>query len=608
MIADLAFATSNVAQSSSTAQPSVERIVVLCSDGDGGAARSDPERRLDANPDADATRERDAEDAVRSGDPARAWALLEPIVAAPGNPHRPRACELVGMIRERAGAKNDAKRIYQDYLRRFPQDEGAPRVRQRLAALGDTRVGGSKSASPVTPDTRADGVSLRGVISQFYLRDRSRSIFLSARPATASTNPDRRDNVDELLSVADIVGRATLGTTRIEARASFGHVSEYRPVILVGADRNRGSYDLLDQLYLDVAADRLNASLRIGRQIRYGSGVFGRFDGIRAGVDVMPNLRLGVIAGFPVWSERQTSVNRSHAFYGLGADLTSANGRRAVGVYWFDQRAAALVDRQSIGIEGHSASRLLSLSGLVDFNVRFGTLDAALFNASVRLGRTSNLAVLLQQFHAPILSLTNAALGQPIPSLDVVRDLLPPEALQQAARDRTLLTRSASVTFSHDLSARWHVILDGSVFSTSASPASFGVPAFPGSGTELAIGAQAIGDGVMVPRDTWLVGLRTAILQRSHLYAGDLTVRLPIAARLMVAPRLRFALRDQRLGTGDQRVVAPSLRIVWRPIRNTELEAEAGGNFIWQRYTTERLTGTRFERAFIGHVGYRVRF
>ncbi|WP_238542247.1 hypothetical protein [Sphingomonas sp. PAMC 26621] len=606
MIADLPPTTPDLPRPSATAPPPVDRIVALCSNGATSALPNDS--AVPPDPTADATRERDAEDAIRSGDPTRAWALLEPLAAAPGNPHTPRACELIGMLRERAGGQEDARHIYQDYLRRFPQDEGAPRVRQRLAALGDSGPMGTRAASPAVRDTPADRVSVRGVVSQFYLHDRSRSIFLTAQPATASTNPDRRDNVDELLSVADIVGRATLGTTRIEARASFGHVAEYRPVILVGADRNRGSYDLLDQLYLDVAIDRLNTSLRIGRQTRYGSGIFGRFDGVRAGVDVRSNVRLNLVAGFPVWSERQTWVDRSRPFYGLGADLTSPNGRRSIGVYWFDQRAAGLVDRQSIGIEGHSASRVLSLSGLVDFNVAFGTLDAALLNASIRLGRTSNLAVLLQQFHAPTLSLTNAALGQPTPSLDVVRDLFALDALQQAARDRTLLTRSASVTYSHDLSAKWHVIVDGSVFSTGASPASFGVPAFPATGTEIAIGVQAIGDGLMLPRDTWLVGLRTATLQRSHLYAGDLTVRLPVAPRLMLAPRLRFALRDQRLATGDQRVIAPSMRLVWRPIRNTELEAEAGGNFIWQRYTTDRLIGTRFERAFIGHIGYRLRF
>ncbi|WP_242185830.1 hypothetical protein [Sphingomonas sp. CARO-RG-8B-R24-01] len=588
------------------AAPSTDPLVAACRGTVLAPQVETPAAVPDVN--ASATRERDAEDAIRSSDTARALALLSPLVLQPGDPHMPRACELVGLLRERAGSQDDARAVYQAYLLRFPQDEGAPRVRQRLAALGDRTAPIARAAAPGSSVAAASRASLRGIVSQFYLHDRSKSVFLSAQPATASTNPDLRDNVDELLSVADISGRATLGTTRIEARASFGHVSEYRPVILVGADRNRGSYDLLDQLYLDIATDHGNASVRIGRQVRYGSGIFGRFDGVRAGVDLRPNVRLNAVAGFPVWSERQTSVDRSRAFYGLSAELTSSNGQRAVSVYWFDQRAAGLVDRRAVGIEGRLTSRLLSISGLVDYDVAFATLDAALVNASIRLGRTSNVTVLLQQFHAPTLALTNAALGQSTPSLDVVRDLLAPDALRQAARDRTLLTRSASVTYTRDLSPAWHIIVDGSVFDTSASPASFGVPGFPAAGTEFAFGVQAIGEGLWMPRDTWLVGLRSAILQRSHLYAGDLTVRLPIAPRLTVAPRLRLALRDQRLETGNQRVLAPSVRIVWRLTHNTELEAECGGNFSWQRYTTQRLTGSRFERAFIGHIGYRIRF
>lgn len=551
----------------------------------------------------------DAEAAIRDGDTPRALALIERLLTTYVNPQTPRACELLGLLRERAGRRDEARALYRAYLARFAGDEGVPRVRQRLAALDDTALPQATVAPGVaTPSLRRTGApNLHGTILQSYLHDRSRSVFLNVTPVTASTAPDRRDNVDELLSVADVVGSVSTGSTRIEARASVGRVAEYRPVNLVGANRNRGSYTLLDRLYIDVADERLGASLRFGRQVEYGYGIFGRFDGIRASLDVRRGLRITAVAGYPVWSERQTSVDRSRGFYGISADLTSADGRRSASLYWLDQRSAGLVDRRAIGLQARITRTGFSVYGLLDYDVAFGTLDAAFLSASFRIDRASNLAVMLQQLHTPTLALTSAALGQPIPSLDVVRDLLGLDALRQAARDRTLRARSATLTYTRALGPRWQMIVDGGLFDTSASPASFGVPGFAAAGTEIVLGAQLIGTGIALPRDTWVLGLRAAALQRSHLFAGDVTVRLPVTQRLTLAPRLRAAFRDQRSDTGDQRVLAPSLRIVWRLSRQAQIELEGGGTFIWQRYRGP-LTGSRFERAFIGHVGYRIRF
>lgn len=551
----------------------------------------------------------DAEAAIRDGDTPRALVLLERLLTTHVNPQTPRACELLGLLRERAGRREDARALYQAYLTRFAGDEGVPRVRQRLAALDDT-ASPQVAVAPglAAPSARRTGApSLHGTIMQSYLHDRSRSVFLSVTPVTPSTAPDRRDNVDEVLSVADVVGSVSTGSTRIEARASVGRVAEYRPVNLVGANRNRGSYDLLDRLYVDIANDRLGASLRFGRQVEYGYGIFGRFDGIRASFDVRRGLRINALAGYPVWSERQTSVDRSRSFYGVSADLASADGRRSASLYWLDQRSAGLVDRRAIGVQARFARNGFSLYGLLDYDVAFGTLDAAFLTATFRIDRASNLAVELQQLHAPTLALTSAALGQPIPSLDVVRDLIGLDALRQAARDRTLRSRSATLTYTRAFGPRWQMIIDGGLFDTSASPASFGVPGFPASGTEVVLGAQLIGTSIALPRDAWLLGLRAAALQRSHLYASDFTVRLPVTQRLTLAPRLRAAFRDQRSDTGNQRVLAPSLRIVWSLSPKAQIELEGGGNFIWQHYSGP-LTGSRFERAFIGHVGYRIRF
>ena len=81
-----------------------------------------------------------AEAAEATGNPDRAASLLQEIAspAKAGTYPPDAALLLLGGLRERQGKKDDAKRVYDDLLARFPQSPFAADARQRTAALTES--------------------------------------------------------------------------------------------------------------------------------------------------------------------------------------------------------------------------------------------------------------------------------------------------------------------------------------------------------------------------------------------------------------------------------------------------------------------------------------
>jgi tetratricopeptide (TPR) repeat protein len=81
-----------------------------------------------------------AEAAEATGNPDRAAGLLQEIASPAKAGYYPpdAALLLLGGLRERQGKKDDAKRVYDDLLARFPQSPFAADARQRTAALTET--------------------------------------------------------------------------------------------------------------------------------------------------------------------------------------------------------------------------------------------------------------------------------------------------------------------------------------------------------------------------------------------------------------------------------------------------------------------------------------
>lgn len=554
------------------------------------------------------------EEHIRNGDDAAAQTLIAQILAGGEGPHSPRARELSGMLAERAGRTVEARAIFNAFIADYPDHEAVPRIRMRLGSLGEDAAGEASgqpetAGSKVAPDTQTPWrTSVRGYFSQFYIRDRSRAAIRDVSGTFAPGFVDRRINVDEILTVADTTVVATNGTNSIESRASAGYVAEFRPVQLTGSDRNQGSYALLDQLYVSLVLQESAHRMTIGRQKEYGLGIFGRFDGVSATAELSPGLSVRGAIGAPVWSERQTAINDRQTFYAIGAGYSHDEGKLEASAYWFDQRASGETDRQAIGGQVRVRGDKWLVDGLIDYDIGFDTLNAAYLRGTLALenGASASIAGTVQ--HYPTLSLTNAIIGQLRPRLDTILALEPLEAVRDAARDRTLLMRSLSATFTMPIAEDWRLSSEVELSSLSGDPGSLGVPGYSASGTDVRLSAQAIASNLFRQRDT-LVGLFTVTdRERSQTKSADLYYRFPLGSDAYVAPRVSVANRNQKNGNGSDTTFHPSLKAAWLVSRQVELEAQLGYILRDERHINYDWSGEREEQSFVANIGYSLRF
>lgn len=546
-----------------------------------------------------------AEGAVAAGEYDAASEAVDRILGQGDTAYAPRALELSGMIHERRSETGPARLRYEEYLRRFPDSRAADRVGQRLAALGRDDGGGS---APSAADGREWRTSFSGGLSQFYLRDTSRNIFIDARRPDPIEEVDRRVNIDQLLTAIDVNMAATNGETRIGARAAGSYTLDWRPITLVGSSRSSGDdTQRISALYIDAQHYGLGLSARIGRQSLFGSGVFGRFDGIRAGWEVSPSVTLHAQAGRPVLSTRTDRIVHDRRFYGFTLDYAPPDKPLELSAYWFDQKSGGLIDRQAVGVEARYSTPGVTLWGLVDFDVRFGKFSHVFLNAAVPLSGGGSLGVQIDQQYYPSLSLTNAGVGQSVHRLSELKQLFTRATLEQLARDRSARTRSLSVNYTQPLTPKWQANLDLVVSRTSATPASGGVEAIAGSGTEYYLGAQVTGNGIVKRGDTLVVGVRHARTARFNIISLDAAARIPVGP-VNVEPRFRFARRTDRFGPGHQNAYRPSLRVTYAASPKVTLDAEIGFTFLDQRLSDPAFVGKSRERATIFNIGYRLSF
>ena len=71
---------------------------------------------------------------------------------------------------------------------------------------------------------------------------------------------------------------------------------------------------------------------------------------------------------------------------------------------------------------------------------------------------------------------------------------------------------------------------------------------------------------------------------------------------------MRYGQRSSKLVDSSFRQIQPTLRANYYPMRNSEIELEAGANFSRQRDTTVAGTTRTTENGFLVSAGYRIDF
>ncbi|MDE2435264.1 MAG: SPOR domain-containing protein [Sphingomonadales bacterium] len=581
----------------------------------------------------------ESEQAIRDGNVDRAIQLLTNAAARPENSGTPRALELLGLARERKGQAAHAQAAYEEYLRRFPNAEGADRVRQRLAAL---------SAAPTSPQLRAaSGGSaasgkawawgLRGSFSQFYFRDQGRTSTLTTN-STLGNEVDNSVNVNQLLTSADVTISGGNDRRQVQLRAAGSYTQNFGTSTSIlttnnGADqwvyrsRPGGGIKALTALYLDYQDSDLSSSIRVGRQTRNSAGVLGRFDGALFGFQANPKLRVNLVGGFPVLSSHQTWVLNERPFYGVSVDFGNKRSALQTSVYWFDQHARGdFVDRRSVGFEGRYVKRRFNAYTMIDYDVKFNRLNLGLFSLNYNFPDNSNFSLTADYRQSPLLTTTNALIGQidattfqAIPDLAGLKPFFTDAQIYQLAKDRTLTAKSVTVTYSRPITKELQVSADfnmtdtGGTPGTPASSGTLQVDPLPATGKEYYYGLQLIGSGLLWDNDIYILSGRYADTSTARIYTADVNARVPITSKFRLSPRVRYGFRDNKVTSstpipGNFHQLQPTMRFNYYPVRHSEIEIEIGGNFTAQSVHNGTSWDHITEKGWVLSAGYRLDF
>ena len=552
----------------------------------------------------------EARAAIKKGNPAGAIKLLSKILKLPENPQSPEALEFLGLAYQRAKQLGGARSAYEAYMQRYPNGEGADRVRQRLSGVVTATKDPDASVAPAKKFSRKgsggfqaapDGGpawNVTGSASQFYIRDDS---FHTLHDPSLPSNPndnaeDHRVHQNVLLSSFDLIG--TWSTEAMRSRVRFSGAEEHD---FSGED---GEIVSVAALYYELAVRDWNMETRIGRQTRNTGGVLGRFDGGLVSWQSTPWLRLNAVGGSPVARRSDEPFKDDKVLFGGSVDIGPFYDGFDFSLYAIEQKDRDLIDRQAIGVETRYLSETMSAFATVDYDVHFNQLNAAIFSGSWTLPDKSAFNGALEYRRSPFLSASTALQGQPFLTLYDLLRAHTIEEVEQLALDRSAEYRSASAGYSRFLTEDLQLNLDITASETSGTPESGGVPASQPSGTELYYSAQLLASNVLSQGDAFVTGVRIADRDDSNLYVLDLSARYPLTEQWRISPRLRLGYRVGDEIDLTEYSVLPSVLVNYYLTRDLAFELEAGAN--WTKTQTNGSTAEDTE--FFFTLGYRYDF
>ena len=557
----------------------------------GGVAALPPAAPLNPDPPlADAERAdilAKARTALEARDFRAAVELLTVLVRQPEYAERALAQELLGLARERAGQLAHAKGEYEEYLRRYPNGEGAVRVRLRLKALA---LAGRKPRSQSGGSQLPLGWNVAGGVAQLYRRDQNN--------VTSTGTTFRQTSQNALINNADFLARDRGDRFDVLGRIYAGYTKSF----LHGVDQS-GDQTMINAAFVEATDKKLDLTARVGRQSRGSDGVFGTFDGAWVSYKVAPRVTVNATFGYPLDTLYQ-GLRTGREFGGLSADFGTFFNSWDFSAYAVEQKYAGHIDRRAVGLEARYFQPGRSLIALLDYDTLFKTLNSATVIGGVSLPWALTLSFNLDHRETPILTLRNALIGQPVASIDELLVNFTPDQVLQLARDRTARSDVYALTLTRPLSEKFQVSTDLYVTKIGATPASGNVLASPAGGTDRALQLQLFATSLYRSGDLHVVSVRYDSNPAAVTESIGLTSRLPIGSNWRLGPRLeveRIRYADQ----STQMAYVPSLRLELLRSR-TLFEFEVGADRA--RRDLQILADTQTSTQLYVSVGYRIGF
>jgi tetratricopeptide (TPR) repeat protein len=535
----------------------------------------------------------EASTSMTDKDYRRAVALYTKILQQPDNQYSQDSLEYLGLARERNGQLAQAKMAYRTYLERYPEGEGAERVKQRLAVLltASKQPRRKHGETPTkSSDQEAPKWDVFGGISQYYRRDENTTNIDSENELTTVSQSALDNNID-------VTSRLRSDDYDLQARFTGGYLHDF-------LDDGVNSDTTVSSMYFDANAKKHGMSMRLGRQSRSTGGVLGRFDGLLLGLPLGSKFSVSAVGGFPVESSSDSFDGTDRYFYGLTVETEGFASGWDANTFVIEQQTDGVTDRRAVGGELRYFDAKRSFFSLVDYDIHYNELNIAQLLGNWTFPSKTTVNMVADYRKSPILTTTNALVGQNVSSIDELQDSFTNSEIQDLASDRTATSKLATLGVSHPMTEKLQVSGDVTAFNLSDTPASGGVLATDGTGTDFVYNLQLVGSNLIKEGDITIFGLRYTDGGDRDIYSLNLNTRYPVLSDLRVNPAFRMDYSNNTDGGSDQITYRPSLRLDYRLKRRLRLEAEIGGEYS----DREIVDGTEKSSSYYINMGYRADF
>ena len=370
-------------------------------------------------------------------------------------------------------------------------------------------------------------------------------------------------------------------------------------------EQRAGTHDLrLRRLSLEVRDRRRALFFKVGRLTGGSRGLPGLFDGGRSELRIASSLLLGLASGAPVEIDGSNVSQDQRHFYAAHVALeTFAEGVCDAELFIVRQMDHGFQDRAALGGEFRCERESHSLKGIVDYDWSYDRFNTLLVVANLALAPTTTLNLLWERRASKLLVTRNALEGQTAENLDDLVATLGEHATRRLASDRTAREMTATLGVSRRPAEDLLMGLDLSVHTLSATPASGGVAATPGTGHEYTLTAHWTRTGWLLENDYAKLLLQYADGDTSNDASIELEARVPVRERLRVGPSLHLEVRD-RESQPDELSVEHTLELDYHWASQGTLEASLGAE--WIRRAGSRSRGD--EMKYFVAFGYRYEF
>ncbi len=554
----------------------------------------------------------EAKQVLAKGDDARAIQLFTQLLRLPSNKYTQESKELLGLARERKGQVARARIEYQEYLRIYPEGEGAARVKQRLAALNDQLMQPRQRLKRVDEAGPASDLVTFGRFSQRYYNDTtefkkfSRTTVDANNDPLVTTFPGRTTERETLTSFINLSSRMRTQDYDIRGIFNMHDIKDLQ-------DEDR-SETRLNNLYVDVKNVKDGFGVKAGRQSSTKGGIFGRFDGLWGDYELTKGWTLSAAAGKPV-EFSSNAIIADKKFYGLNLALGTFAQHWDGNLYYVNQDVNSMVDRRAVGGDVRYNDDTYSVYNAIDYDVAYGMLNMYLFRGVMKVSDDLRWNISYNYRLSPILFSTNALQQEGIVDFSLLQN--EPGVSEQDILDKakavSSVSRSTTVGAVYQIEKDMQLNADVTWTKFDGKPAterlipstdpnaSNTIEGTGPNGPDLLYSAQVIASNYFVDQDINILGLRFSDRKHRDSLMVFYNNRFPLGEKWRIGPRIQR--EDTRITTEGDRSELTRMTYVakldYRLLKKVSLEGEFG----YETSTYANGNNPDYERYYF-YLGY----